>query len=380
MKDKKRIAIIGAGAAGLMCAYELGRLGYTPDIYEIQDRIGGQGFDHTLGWMKVMYRPLKDPLVFFKKKYNLSFKPLNEIHRVKFYSKNNSAILEGKLGYIHLSGPDKQSIYYQIYPHIKNCNIKFGEVVNFRQLNQDYDVVVMANGYSELTELCGLWNTDVAGFVRGATVYGRFQPNTVYMWFNTDFAQHAYAYFIPWNEKKGSLILNMLETTVHGADICWKRFLSHINWDIEISDIWETIHALGHVDKYFYDNIIITGGAAGLLDPIFGFGNVESLDSGGAAARHIAGIGDYHKDIAFWRHRNDNALILRRYIDKFTDEDFDKMLELIKTPMFRTLAINSPFNMVSILPNVIKKVVSSEKIERILYPGTKEVVSDAKYK
>lgn len=371
---------MGAGAAGLMCAYELGRLGYNSDVYEIQEKIGGRGFDHTLAWMNIVYKPMVDPIGFIKKKYDLNVKPMGEVRRVVFKSKNNSAVLDGKLGYIHLSGPDERSIYYKIYPHIKNANFKFAETPNFRELNQNYDHVVMANGYTELSELMGLWNTDVAGFVRGATVYGNFDPNTIYMWFNTEYAQHAYAYFIPWNNRKGSITLNMLETTVHGAEICWKRFLNDINWNMEIAEIWETIHSLGHVDKYFYDNIILTGAAGGFLDPLFAFGNLESLDSGGAAARHIAGTSNYLDEIKFWRQRNNKSLVLRRYIDKFTNDDFDKMLDYLKTPMFRTLAVHSGLNVVSILSMFIKQIVDPEKIERIMYPGTKEVVRNAQTK
>ena len=38
---KRKIAIIGAGPAGLSCAYFLARLGYKPKIYEAEDRAGG---------------------------------------------------------------------------------------------------------------------------------------------------------------------------------------------------------------------------------------------------------------------------------------------------------------------------------------------------
>ncbi|MCD6385574.1 NAD(P)-dependent oxidoreductase, partial [Candidatus Sumerlaeota bacterium] len=40
-KPKKRVAIIGAGPAGLSCAYELARYGYTVHIYEANARAGG---------------------------------------------------------------------------------------------------------------------------------------------------------------------------------------------------------------------------------------------------------------------------------------------------------------------------------------------------
>ena len=38
---KRKIAVIGAGPAGLSCAYFLARLGYRPRVFEAQDKVGG---------------------------------------------------------------------------------------------------------------------------------------------------------------------------------------------------------------------------------------------------------------------------------------------------------------------------------------------------
>ena len=39
--SRRKIAIVGAGPAGLSCAYFLARLGYQPKIYEAEPRPGG---------------------------------------------------------------------------------------------------------------------------------------------------------------------------------------------------------------------------------------------------------------------------------------------------------------------------------------------------
>ena len=38
---KRKVAVVGAGPAGLSCAYFLARLGYTPTVYEAADKPGG---------------------------------------------------------------------------------------------------------------------------------------------------------------------------------------------------------------------------------------------------------------------------------------------------------------------------------------------------
>ena len=40
-KDKEKVAVIGGGPGGLMCAYDLSKKGYKPTIFEASDRLGG---------------------------------------------------------------------------------------------------------------------------------------------------------------------------------------------------------------------------------------------------------------------------------------------------------------------------------------------------
>ncbi len=41
-RQKRRILILGAGLAGMSAAYELGKLGYECEIFEVRDRVGGR--------------------------------------------------------------------------------------------------------------------------------------------------------------------------------------------------------------------------------------------------------------------------------------------------------------------------------------------------
>jgi NADPH-dependent glutamate synthase beta subunit-like oxidoreductase len=56
VKDKEKVAVIGGGPGGLMCAYHLGKKGYSVTIIEASDRLGGAL------WLVPDYRLPKDVL------------------------------------------------------------------------------------------------------------------------------------------------------------------------------------------------------------------------------------------------------------------------------------------------------------------------------
>lgn len=359
-----RIAIIGAGVSGLSCTYELEKYGVRPDLYEVQDMVMGRGFNHVAGWMNVMYRPIHDAIDYLKQEYGIVVKPMERVERVNFYSADNSATLTGKLGYILLMGPGKGSVYNQLLEHVRTP-VKYSQVVNFRQLAKEYDHVVVATGTPEIPMVLGNWRTDIAGYVRGATVAGQFDPRTIVMWFNTRWAQRGYAYFVPWNDRKGSLILNMQETGPHGAKICWQQFLDWIGWDIEIVETYETTHNIGHVYQNRHSNLIFTGLAGGFVDPLFAFGQIASIASGAAAAKAIVEGAEFDKLVHIWHRRNRQLRMFRRYVDKFSDRDYDRALAVVKSPMFRTLLSRSNVNIIYILSK-LANILVRHKIENAI--------------
>lgn len=360
-----KIAIIGAGISGLACAYELEKYGISPDIYEVQDSLGGRKYNHMAGWMNIMYRPIKDAIEYLKNEYGIVIKPMERVNQVDFYSLNEHAKLTGpKLGYIVLAGPGTGSVFQQLRAHVRTP-IKFGQIVNFRELSYDYDHVVVATGSPEIPMVLGNWRTDIAGYIYGANIAGEFDPQTIKMWFNTQWAQRAYAYFVPWNDRKGSLILNLQEVGGFGAKRCWRRFLDYLKWDVEILETYENPHNIGHVYQRRYKNMIFVGLAGGFCDPLFAFGQIASVASGAAAAKAIVEGADFDKLVTPWLRRNDSLRIVRRYVDKFTDADFDKALRIIRTPFFRTLASRSNINFVQIV-SFLAKVMASHKIDRMI--------------
>lgn len=360
-----RVAIIGAGISGLACAYELEKYGIRPDIYEIQEAVGGRGYNHMAGWMNIMYRPIKDAVEYLKNDFGIVIKPVERINQVDFYSKNEQARLTGpKLGYMVLAGPEKGSVHHQLLSQVLTP-IKYGQIVNFRQLSHDYDHVVVATGTPEIPMILGNWQTDIAGYIYGANITGEFDPQTIKMWFNTEWAQRAYGYFVPWNDRKGSLVLNLQEVGSHGAQKCWHKFLNYLKWDIQILETYEDTHNIGHVLQNRYKNMIFVGFAGGFLDPLFAFGQIASMASGAYAAKTIVEGANFDKLMANWLKRNDNLRIMRRYVDKFNDDDFDRAMRIIRTPSLRTLLSHSNVNLIRIF-SLLTKVMVRHKINQTI--------------
>ncbi len=54
-----KVAIIGAGLAGLSCAHELEKYGVRPVIYEKNSYIGEQ-ISHVSAILEIINRPIKD--------------------------------------------------------------------------------------------------------------------------------------------------------------------------------------------------------------------------------------------------------------------------------------------------------------------------------
>ena len=57
MQDKKKVVIIGAGPAGLSCAYELTKAGVEVEIFEANQFVGGMSRSFDLWGQRVDLGP-----------------------------------------------------------------------------------------------------------------------------------------------------------------------------------------------------------------------------------------------------------------------------------------------------------------------------------
>lgn len=121
---KMKVAILGAGFAGLACARKLEQNGIRPVIFEKRHRVG-ERFPNMEAIMHIIHRPIRDSLIYLNKLLGFELKPAAVIRTVEIHSPSSKAVITGKnLGYSTIRGHDDRSWENQLARHVKS-NIIF---------------------------------------------------------------------------------------------------------------------------------------------------------------------------------------------------------------------------------------------------------------
>ncbi len=340
-----KVGIIGAGVAGITCAYELEKYGIKVDIYERNSFIGEQ-YEHVAALLEMLNRPIRDSLVYFKKEFDIDIKPVNTINSLIHYSPKKTTTIKGNFGYLINRGKTEESIKNQLLTHLKKSNLYFNKNMAYEDLKDKYDYVVIANGNSNYTEELGCWQEWVSTYVRGATVLGDFDPTALLMWINKDYCKNGYAYLTPFNEKKASLILVVTDVVEKQISAFWHDFLYKENLNYKIVDEYKLEHKTGFVYPQKLGNLYFAGNAGGGIDPFLGFGQMKSIVQGAMAARSIAEGKDYHKLLKELNKQGVNLHEFRKGFNKAKNFHYDLIVTSIGIPGIKHLMYYTPLNVV----------------------------------
>ncbi|PRX33582.1 flavin-dependent dehydrogenase [Orenia metallireducens] len=356
-----KVAIIGAGKAGLSCAHELEQYGIKPVIYEKNGYIG------ELGPCYCKYgnngnRPIKNPMLYLKNNFGIKIKPLNKLTKVVHKAPHKTTTIKGSLGYLYKSDRDEDSVKYQLYSQLKNTKVVFNQVGDYELLAKKYDHVVISTGNPNYTKQLGCWQELVNSYVRGATVIGEFDPRALIVWLDKEYCKNGYAYLTPFNDKKASLTLITTDVNEKEIDHYWEIFLDRANINYKIIEEYKLKHNLGIAYPKVYKNMIFAGASAGGLDPFLGFGLINAIDMGVAAARTIIKGWSYEKQIKDIIKRNFELKKFREAYNKLDNKDLDNLISVIGLPGIRHLTYYSPLNITQIGSLAIKLM---EKIKSI---------------
>jgi len=105
--------------------------------------------------------------------------------------------------------------------------------------------------------------------------------------------------------------------------------------------------------------VLLTGRAAGLTDRVLGFGAVQALISGTMAARAIANKEDYESMIAPLQSHVESISAFRKTINDFNNEDFDRIVALLDTPVIKQAVYNTRIDLIGKAGSIMKMLSKS---------------------
>lgn len=343
-----RVAILGAGLAGLCCAHELERHGVQPDIFELRHRVG-ERFPNMEAIVHLVHRPLRDGLLHFAREYGIAPAPSALIHTATVHSRNHEATLRGEIGYGTIRGNDERSLERQLAAAVR-ARIECGVEVSPHELMTKYDWVVVAHGTAHVPIELGIWQTDVDVYGKGSNFSGRFNPGHLKLWLDPDLAGQGYVYFMPFDERNAYLSTMTTADSVEALDTFWERTLERLGVHPEpkTSFVIES-YKIGRTKKRQIDNMLLIGNAGGFVDPWMGFGQIPAMQSGVQAAEAMLKGVSFEELTVGWTKRYEASLRIREYFNRLDSEGFDRVVRLMANPLVQTAALDPH---VDIVPKV----------------------------
>jgi len=357
MVHSLKIAIIGAGLAGLACAIECERLGIIPDVFERDESVGWLWPSISI-WFKLFEREAGDPRNHLRDIYNLDLKPLTECRIITMKSPNHETRVEGDHGSIYLRGKRQLSIENQLLGMLERTPVHYNHPADYKELSQKYDHVVVATAKDTAAKELGVWEDIGRIHIRGGIALGSFTVGSGTVYFNTHYAGQGFARIVPFNSTQATVELYNIGCDESQADSMFTRFielegLAHLEFLYKFS---LPVFSTGHVKKFKVENILLAGCAAGLTDRLLGTGAFESIISGVLAARSMIRGLEYDTLIKPIQDHIENLSALRKPVEKLDNQGFDRLVSILDTPGIKQVIYNTGINFTDAAGAVLKRI------------------------
>lgn len=325
--QQKRVAVAGAGLAGLSCALALEAKGITPAVFERKPHVG-QRFSHISTVPSFAYHGHDFSFDRLEENYGIKINPTVQLNKIILKGVNNSAEISGATGCLVTVGHSDDCLEMQLFRQLR-APVQFEKQVDPVTLANEYDYVVVATGAEEHSNPAlklGLWHDLLRAWIKVCTVLGNFEPGTLTIWRNRSYCRDGFAYLAPFSERRATLGLTVTGISQKELSAYWQAFIQNEGLDYDIIDIMERDHTAGRVSRHQAGNLFFTGDAGGFKEPLLGMGTLAAITSGVLAARAIVEGGDYEelvKPLVDWQGK---FVRLRRLLDRLDDAAYDRWL------------------------------------------------------
>ncbi|MFQ3544985.1 NAD(P)/FAD-dependent oxidoreductase [Halobacillus rhizosphaerae] len=354
-----KIAIMGAGLAGLSCALMLEKHGYKADLFERRGMVGDRMiFGEAI--FSLFHTPIPDYVRFLSEKYNFDVKPTSNINKLYIHSPNETASLEGNLGFINMRGKHPESYDKQLAEQL-SAPIHYHQDCSYEQLSKEYTHIVLATGDALDTKKIQTYEEAYTACFKGATINGNFKRNEVHAWFNNDFAPKGMAYILPHSETEASLILvypEYPENKEKDKEELWKTLLKTVDSTLDQKFIISSEFSMENfmIGKSGYPrigNTFFTGNCFGCISPFLGFGEFAAILTGIYAAEDLCGMSSYEKRTKKLYQKYHDSLTLRRSIEKLSNDQLDKVVKTVKMELVGKALVNPHIHPLKILARIL---------------------------
>lgn len=330
-----KAAIIGGGLSGIVCALQLQRYGIMPHVFEKNKQVA-EPYRHVGAALEIALRPIKDPLQYLNEKYNIYLKPSGLVNKVIHNGPAASSTITGNLGYFLTRGNHHNSLVNHLVKDFEG-KIFLNKKVDYKDLKNTYDVVVVATGHPAEAKELGFWNDIINMSIKGAVVDGNFDTDTFTVWINKDYCKSGYAYLTPFNNKEGCLVLAVNDIQPMEIEKYWKKFLETEKLNYKIKETFKRIHYSGFMYPHKFENLYFIGNAGGCLDPMFGFGAFSCVVTASEAAKSIAYGTDYESAIKNVIDFNSKMLEFRKAFNNLDNKEYNLLIKLLGLPGVNSL-------------------------------------------
>lgn len=358
-----KIAIIGAGPAGLACALECERLGVIPDVFERSDSVGWL-WPSVIILMNVLETGMGgDIRTYLRDYYRIDVQPQTQCDHLIMKSANAKADIKGNLGLFYGRGKSKNSLENQMADQLKRTAIHYNRFADYKELSQKYDYVVVATGKDTAAKELDVWQDFSPVHIRGGIAYGDFRPSSTTLFWNTDYAGQGYARVTPIDSMKAIVGVYSIGKKELDNDANYTKFieyegLEHLEWVFKIIN---PVFSTGKVKKFQVGNVLLAGRSAGLTDRLMGAGCLAAIGSGVFAARAMIKGEDYDKLVKPIQNHIENISAFRGIIERLDNNGLDKMITVLNTPGIKQTMYSSGINFVDAFGSLLKNLFLKSK-------------------